>query len=99
MFYIIYGLDRCEPETEFSLVLVKHLVDPDLIWFYITRILINVAIIRIFTLVVMYFKFNNFGWLQKEKVKNGLKNEMKMIEINSDKKLTDFNNNNVLGKF
>lgn len=54
LLYIFYGIDRCDSRTQFSLVLEKHYVDKSQIPMYITRILLNVLIIKLFTWLLLY---------------------------------------------
>lgn len=54
LLYIFYGIDRCDSETQFSLVLEKHYVDEDLVPMFITRILLNLLIIKLFTWLYLY---------------------------------------------
>ena len=60
LIYIFYGIDRCNEEHEFSLVLVKHQTDPNSIIEYIVRVFITMAIIRLITFIYLYCKFNTF---------------------------------------
>ena len=56
--YIFYGIDRCDPERQYSLVLAEHLVDPRLVGYYVSRLLANIVVVRLCALLYMYFKFN-----------------------------------------
>lgn len=60
LIYIFYGIGRCDEETEFSWVLEKNYVNPSNIWLYITQVVVTVLVLRIITLIFMYYKFNNF---------------------------------------
>src|SRR5699024_3373792 len=51
LIYIFYGLDRCDPDREFSWVMAKNYSDSNQIWHYITRLLTSSLVIRIITLV------------------------------------------------
>lgn len=59
--YTFFGIDRCDFETQFSSFLLRYHVEESAIIEYILRIVINVLIIRLITLVFLYIKFNTFS--------------------------------------
>ena len=60
LFYSIYGIDRCDPQTEASVVLVDNQIDPERVWAYFQQVLLNVVAIRLLTFVIMFFRFSRF---------------------------------------
>ena len=58
LLYVFYGMGRCDSETEFSLVLLRSSVDESAIAFYIGRILLNVAVIKVVNWLYLYVLFN-----------------------------------------
>ena len=64
MIYIFYGIDRCKT-TEFSAVLLKHFVKENEVITYIRRLVENVIVMRVATLVALYFKFYSFNFITK----------------------------------
>lgn len=86
LIYIFYGIGRCDQETEFSWVLEKNYVNPSKIWHYITQVIVTVIILRITTLIFMYFKFNT--------IRNHKSSKEMTIVHQSDKAIPiDFNAN------
>lgn len=59
--YTFFGIGRCNFETEFSSFLLRYHVEESAITEYILRILINVVIFRLVTMLFLYVKFNTFS--------------------------------------
>jgi len=80
LMYTFYGIDRCEPETEFSSVLLKFHVEEEQIGEYIFRVLLNVLIMKSLSLAYLYYKFNNFQdhplWKLFEKISKSCSHEI-----------------------
>ena len=90
----IYILDRCDWQNEFSLVVNFFKLELDNIAEYFIRILINIVIIRLITLLVMNFKFRMFlkGNSVNEIILNKKKVSDKAIEIDSGQCSLNMNN-------
>ena len=69
--YSIYGIDRCDSESEESIILPFLNVDIDTIWIDFIWIVANMLIFRVATFLLMYFKFSSCSlsdcliWFQK----------------------------------
>ena len=66
IFWVIFVFDRCQGEGEYSIVEVDQQIEPEKIGFYVQRVLVNVVIVKLLTLLIMYIKFN----VWKRKIKN-----------------------------
>lgn len=60
LFYSIYGIDRCKPETEANVVLIDNKIDPELIPDSIIQVISIVAGIRLVTFAIMFIRFSTF---------------------------------------
>ena len=57
--YTLFGLDRCDLERQFSRqMLVYHVNENDLLQ-YVLRVLVNIVVIRLITIVILFIKYNN----------------------------------------
>lgn len=59
--YTFYGFQRCDWENEYSIIIQFFAMDLNGVQHWIRRVVVNVLIIKLFTLAVMYYKFGNFS--------------------------------------
>ncbi|KAH9506037.1 ABC protein, sub ABCG [Dermatophagoides farinae] len=57
--YTYYGIDRCDPQTEYSQILKQFFVDTDHVYSNLEKPMIVIIVIRIISIIVMRWTFNN----------------------------------------
>ena len=60
LMFSFYGIDRCQPETEMSIMMMKFNIDESRVYTQLTQVFINMIIIRLLTFILMCFRFS-FG--------------------------------------
>ncbi|KAH7642902.1 hypothetical protein HUG17_9593 [Dermatophagoides farinae] len=101
--YTYYGIDRCDPQTEYSQILKQFFVDTDYVYSNLEKPMIVIIVIRIISIIVMRWTFSN---VNNGKIVSATKQETltkiltPAIEIDFHEKSTfvqilDSNNNNV----
>nr|XP_046917637.1 ABC transporter G family member 33-like [Dermatophagoides farinae] len=99
--YAFFGIDRCDPHTEYSKILKQLSIDPDNVYWNIMYPMFVTVVIRIISVVVMRWTFRNVNdgkIVSKKKVKTLARILTPSIEINFHEKPTsvqmiDSNNN------
>ncbi|KAH9527945.1 Cytoplasmic dynein 1 light intermediate chain 1, variant 2 [Dermatophagoides farinae] len=61
LLWSFYGLDRCNQEDFFSVILYKYYVNPETVYSSLTQVAWNTLILRMATLVFMFIRFD-FSW-------------------------------------
>lgn len=61
LLYSFYGINRCDPEKEISIMLLKFNVAKDRVYSELCQVLANIIIIRTLTFALMCFRFS-FSW-------------------------------------
>ncbi|KAH9512085.1 ABC protein, sub ABCG [Dermatophagoides farinae] len=99
--YVFFGIDRCDPQTEYSKILKQFFIDPDNVYWNIMYPIYIIIVIRIISVVVMRWTFrivNNGKIVSKKKMEILTKMLTPSIEIDFYEKPTsvqmiDSNNN------
>ncbi|KAH7642959.1 hypothetical protein HUG17_9650 [Dermatophagoides farinae] len=100
--YAHYGIDRCDPQTEYSQIMKQFSIDTDNIYSNMKNPMIVIIVVRIISIIVMRWTFSN---VNNGKIVSATKQETltkiltPAIEINFHEKATfvqifDGNNNN-----
>lgn len=96
-YYSIFGIDRCDPATQYSWVLIDYNIEEDRLAEYVWRCLINVVLLKVSTLAVFHWRFSaksQRSKINQTKVVNlsTLKNSKSCgLKMNNSIEMSDFN--------
>ncbi|KAH9501554.1 uncharacterized protein LOC142597725 [Dermatophagoides farinae] len=62
--YVFFGIDRCDPQTEYSKILKQFFIDPDNVYWNLMYPIYVSIVIRIISVVVMRWTFRNVNDLK-----------------------------------
>ncbi|KAH7643971.1 abc transporter-like protein 17 [Dermatophagoides farinae] len=80
--YSFYVLDRCDLEKEISYIMVDYGIDTNTIYSDVIKIFINIGIIRIVTVVLMFFRFS--ADLSTKKFSQSKNDQLKLINFDAE---------------
>lgn len=103
--YLFYGLNRCDyGEGEYSLLLHELGVIPDKANYYLFRIVLYIAHLKVVTYLVLLIRFSSFQlgrFLNRSPIWCGILSEQEDVELvkrSSDQVMIELSNNNNNGK-
>lgn len=97
--YTFYGFERCDFENENSIIVQFFDMNLNSVQDWITRVVVNVLIIKLITLLVMYYKFGNFSdslifrLFRKCKREHVLQSDLISIDYEENVSIDGLNNN------
>ncbi|KAH7643184.1 hypothetical protein HUG17_9875 [Dermatophagoides farinae] len=97
--YVFFGIDRCDPQTEYSKILKQFFIDPDNVYWNLMYPMFVTIVIRIISVIVMRWTFrnvNNGKIVSKKKMETLGKMLTPSIEIDfhpTSVQIIDRNNN------
>ncbi|KPM03255.1 ABC transporter sub-family G-like protein 5 [Sarcoptes scabiei] len=75
--YSFFGIDRCDPQNEYSLVLKKYHINEEQIYWNLLPAIINIILLKFIGLLLMFWRFR----LKTNRVESTTKNKKKIQTI------------------
>lgn len=97
--YTFYGFERCDWENENSIIVQFFDMNLNSVQDWITRVVVNVLILKLITLLIMYYKFGNFSdsmlfrLFKKCKQEHDLQSDLISIDYEENVSINSLNNN------
>lgn len=96
--YTFYGFERCDWDNENSIIVQFFDMNLNSVQDWITRVVVNVLIVKLITLIVMYYKFGNFSGsllfrlFKKCKREHVLQSDLILIDYEKNVSIDGLNN-------